>query len=231
MGNFFVYLTFLLVVLFITWGCTTRILKVYTINRPQEEQNFVSLFFATAAVSYIAPSVGWFVIQVYNCLSWPSEYINIEISVLPLYLYTYCAPIFIYVLYVITTKLLNAYKENRSYLIGSCVKSSLITSGITVVFHLFYIYKIELEPYTYKFIIGYMVVAILLNIWMWLRYKTVFNPSKAKPVQSVTQSQPVVSTSDTNKEIRLCPYCGEKILMSAKKCKHCKSWLVEQPEK
>jgi hypothetical protein len=27
-----------------------------------------------------------------------------------------------------------------------------------------------------------------------------------------------------------CPYCGEEVLIEAKKCKHCKEWLTEQPE-
>lgn len=26
-----------------------------------------------------------------------------------------------------------------------------------------------------------------------------------------------------------CPYCGEEILAEAKKCKHCREWLIDQP--
>ena len=29
-------------------------------------------------------------------------------------------------------------------------------------------------------------------------------------------------------EYRKCPYCGEDILADAKKCKHCREWLVER---
>ena len=32
-------------------------------------------------------------------------------------------------------------------------------------------------------------------------------------------------------EYRKCPYCGEEILAEAKKCKHCREWLTEQPAK
>ena len=30
-------------------------------------------------------------------------------------------------------------------------------------------------------------------------------------------------------EYRKCPYCGEEILAKAKKCKHCREWLTDQP--
>ena len=33
---------------------------------------------------------------------------------------------------------------------------------------------------------------------------------------------------DTN--TKRCPFCGEEILMTAKKCKHCKQWIVPRPD-
>ena len=30
-------------------------------------------------------------------------------------------------------------------------------------------------------------------------------------------------------ETKRCPYCGEEILAVAKKCKHCRKWLNEDP--
>lgn len=30
-------------------------------------------------------------------------------------------------------------------------------------------------------------------------------------------------------EYRKCPYCGEEVLAEAKKCKHCREWLTDQP--
>ena len=32
-------------------------------------------------------------------------------------------------------------------------------------------------------------------------------------------------------EYRICPFCGEQILVEAKKCKYCREWLTEQPQK
>lgn len=32
-------------------------------------------------------------------------------------------------------------------------------------------------------------------------------------------------------EYRKCPFCGEQILVEAKKCKYCREWLTEQPQK
>ena len=34
-----------------------------------------------------------------------------------------------------------------------------------------------------------------------------------------------------NQETKQCPYCGETIKATAKKCIHCKSWLVEKQER
>ena len=34
-----------------------------------------------------------------------------------------------------------------------------------------------------------------------------------------------------DKETKRCPYCGEEILATAKKCKHCKEWLIDRQDK
>ena len=39
------------------------------------------------------------------------------------------------------------------------------------------------------------------------------------------KSQSTVSIEDMNTNTKLCPCCGEKILTTAKKCKHCGEWL------
>ena len=49
-----------------------------------------------------------------------------------------------------------------------------------------------------------------------------------EPESCNPESEP---TSDNTKNVKKCPYCGEEILKTAIKCKHCKEFLNEEPNK